>query len=92
MIWQKPKMVHGKMTKYGWVPYYPENITLGERVDIGFFSFIQAGANVWIGDDVQIGGGSFIYSIDSIGGNKGAVIIQKGAKILFGSLKGIGFQ
>lgn len=81
MTWEKPKMVHGEMTKYGWVPYYPKNITLGERVDIGFFSFLQAQENIWIGDDVQIGGGCFLYSVDTEGGNRGAIIIQKGAKI-----------
>ena len=81
MTWEKPKIIHNKLTKWNWMVSYPENLTLGERVDIGAFVLVEAKNNVWIGDNVKIGGGTKIYSRNTIGKNEGAVIIQKDACI-----------
>ena len=79
--WVKPRIKHGKPTKWGWVVYYPKNLVLGEYVDIGCFTFIHAGAGVIIEDGVQIGGGCHIYSVSSIDGRNGMVILKKECKI-----------
>ena len=79
--WKPPKIKHGKPTKWGWVVYYPKNLTLGRNVDIGCFTFIHAGFGVVIEDGVQIGGGCHIYSASTIDEKAGAVWLKKGCKI-----------
>lgn len=80
-VWSKPEVEHGKPTKWGWVVYYPENLSLGEQVDIGYFTFIHAGEGVVIEDHVQIGGGCHIYSVSTIDDKKGKVILRRGCRI-----------
>lgn len=79
--WKPPKIEHLKPTKWGWMVSYPERLLLGKNTDIGAFTYIQAQEKVFIGENVQIGGGCKIYSVDTIGGNKGTVYIDEGAKI-----------
>lgn len=79
--WKPPEMVHGKFTRWNWVAYYPENITIGKNVDIGAFTFLQGAGGIEIGDDVQIGGGCFIYSHDTQRNIIGKIIIKKGVHI-----------
>lgn len=83
--WKKPKIEHGKLNKYNWVVYRPEGLKLGKFTDIGAFTAIFAHNGVEIGDEAQIGGGCFIYSLSTISadGRKiaGKVIIGKGAQI-----------
>ena len=79
--WRKPKIKHGKPNQYGWTVYHPENLTLGKYTDIGYGSFLQAEAGIIIEDFVQIGGGTFIYSVSTQDNKRGSVWIKKGAKI-----------
>ena len=79
--WEKPTMKHGEPTKWGWIVLYPENLTLGENVDIGAFSLLQAKEGIIIEDDVQLGGGVKVYSVDSETGRRGRVVIEKGVCI-----------
>lgn len=79
--WKKPRMRHGKFTKWKWIPYHPDKIIIGRNVDIGALCFLQGKAGIIIEDDVQIGGGSCIYSYDSIREIKGLIIIKKGVCI-----------
>ncbi len=79
--WEYPKMIHGQLTKWNWLPYYPDNIVLGENVDIGAFTCLFAHYGIFIHKDVMIGSHVSIYSLNTENGTKGRVIIGEGAKI-----------
>lgn len=81
MEWQRPEIKHGILTKWNWVVLYPENLILGNHVDIGAYTLIQAQAGVEIQEDVQIGGGVKIYSVSTIDNKRGKVTIESGAKV-----------
>lgn len=69
------------MTKWNWMCQHQEQLILGRFTDIGAFTYINACAGVEIEEDVQIGSHCSIYSISTIDGTKGKVVIKKGAKI-----------
>jgi len=79
--WQAPKIKHGKLTKWNWMVYYPDNLKLGKKTDIGAFSYINAKYGVVIEDDVQIGSHCAIYSVSTIDDKKGKVVLKKNCKI-----------
>jgi len=79
--WRKPIIKHGKITKYNYVVQYPENLKLGNNIDIGEFSYVNCKYGVEIEDDVQIGSHCSIYSDSTIDGKKGLVILKKNCKI-----------
>lgn len=80
-IWKKPVIKDGKMTKWHWVVRRPENLVLGKNSDIGAFSYLQAEAGLEIGDDVQIGSHSSLYSVSTIDGKRGKIILKKNCRI-----------
>ena len=67
------------MTRWNWMCIHPENLKIGRNVDCGAFTLIQAEEIVTLEDDVQIGGGCKIYSVNTIDGTRGRVIIKSGA-------------
>lgn len=79
--WERPVIVHGEPTKWLWVVWYPEGLTLGARVDIGAYTYIQARQGVILGDDVQVGAHCAIYSESTIDGKFGPVVIERGARV-----------
>jgi len=79
--WEKPKIEHLKPTKWNWVVSYPENLKLGNNVDIGAFTYIQAQEGVIIEDNVKIGSHCSIYSVSTIDNKKGKVVLRKNCKI-----------
>lgn len=79
--WKQPKIIHGKLTKWNWLVHNPENLKLGKNTDIGCFTFIEAKAGVEIQDNVMVGGGCFIYSVSTIDGKRGKVVLKKGCKV-----------
>ena len=79
--WKKPVIKEMKPTKNGWMVSHVKNLKLGYKTDIGAFTFIAAHNGVVIEDYVQIGGGVKIYSIDTISGKGGKVILKKNCKI-----------
>lgn len=81
MSWKKPTIKHGVMTQWNWLVLYPENLDLGDRVDIGAFTLIACQSGVSIGDDVQIGSHCSIYSKSTIDNKSAPVVIGKGARI-----------
>ncbi len=81
MIWQPPKIEEGKLTQWNWMVQGVENFKLGKNTDIGAFVYIQARAGVTIEDDVQIGGGVKIYSINTIDKTHGLITISRNACI-----------
>jgi len=80
-MWEQPIIKHGIPTKYNWVVHHPDNFVLGKHTDIGAFTFVNAKQGVTIEDDVQIGSHCSIYSISTIDGKQGPVVIKKNAKI-----------
>ena len=79
--WRKPIIKHGKFTKYNYIVQYPENLTLGRDFDIGTFTYVNAKNGVHIGDDVQIGSHCSIYSVSTIDGKKGKVVLKNNCRI-----------
>ena len=79
--WQYPEIEDGIPTKYNWVVQNLEGFKLGYKTDIGAFTYINAQYGVIIEDDVQIGSHCSIYSINTIDGKHGQVVLKKNCKI-----------
>ena len=79
--WIKPEIEDGKLTKYNWLVQYSDNLKLGDRTDIGAFTYINAKYGVIIEDNVQIGSHCSIYSISTIDDKMGMVILKRNCKI-----------
>jgi perosamine synthetase len=79
--WRPPKIEHGQLTKWNWIVQHPENLILGEKTDIGTFSYINAKNDVVIEDNVQIGSHCAIYSTSTIDNKNGKVILKNGCSI-----------
>tara|TARA_B110000014_G_scaffold263978_1_gene262727 strand:+ start:3244 stop:3615 length:372 start_codon:yes stop_codon:yes gene_type:complete len=79
--WKQPTIEHQKISKYGYIVEYPENLTIGRNSDIGVFTYINAHFEIEIQEDVEIGPHCAILSHSSIDNRKGKIIIKKGAKI-----------
>lgn len=79
--WKYPEFDSRGMTKWNWMCQYRENLTLGDKTDIGAFTYINAKYGVEIQDNVQIGSHCSIYSWSTIDDKKGKVVIKKNAKI-----------
>lgn len=79
--WKYPEFDDTGLTKWNWMCQHHESLRLGEYVDIGAFTYINAKNGVEIQEDVQIGSHCSIYSISTIDDRAGKVIIKKNAKI-----------
>jgi len=79
--WEYPKIEEGKLTKYNWLVQNKKNLKLGQKTDIGAFVYINAKLGVEIGDYVQIGSHCSIYSVSTIDGKKGKVVLKKNCRI-----------
>lgn len=79
--WVKPIIVHNVPTRWNWIVLYPERLFLGEYVDIGAYTIIQAEAVVELQDFVQIGGHCCLYSVDTIDNARGEISVKKNTKI-----------
>lgn len=81
--WKPPVIRKDGSTKYGWQvhPRHVKKLVLGKRVDIGFGTYIQSQEGVTIGDNAQIGSHCSIYTVSTIDGKRGKVVIGRGAKI-----------
>ena len=74
--WVLPKIEEGKPTKYNWVVQNKDNLKLGYKTDIGAFTYINAKFGVIIEDNVQIGSHCSIYSVSTIDGREGQVVLR----------------
>jgi carbonic anhydrase/acetyltransferase-like protein (isoleucine patch superfamily) len=81
MDWKYPEIREGEPTKYGWMVQHVDNFHLGYMTDIGAFTYINAKHSVIIKDFVQIGSHCSIYTISSIDGKEGIVLLKKNCKI-----------
>ena len=79
--WVAPKIEEGKLTQWNWLVQHKDNLKLGERTDIGAFTYINAAEGVEIQDGVEIGSHCSIYSVSTIDNKKGKVILKKNCKI-----------
>lgn len=79
--WQYPEIEEGKPTKYNWVVQHKGGLQLGYKTDIGAFTYINAKNVVIIEDYVQIGSHCSIYSVSTIDGKEGKVVLKKNCKI-----------
>ena len=79
--WEKPEILHGKMTKYNYIVQYPENLKLGNNFDIGTFTYINSKFQVQIEDCVKIGTHCSIYSNSTIDEKSGPVILKQNCRI-----------
>lgn len=79
--WEKPIIKEGKLTRWNWMVQGLSGLKLGKEIDIGAFTYINAQAGVEIGDHVEIGGGCHIYSVSTIDGKKGRVVLEEDCRI-----------
>lgn len=79
--WTYPEVEEGKPTKYNWVVQHKDNFVLGDKTDIGAFTYINAKYKVTIEDFVQIGSHCSIYSVSTIDHRHGPVVLKKNCKI-----------
>ena len=79
--WKYPEFDEKGMTEWHWMCQYHENLKLGNKTDIGAFTYINAKFGVEIQEEVQIGSHCSIYSWSTIDDKKGKVTLKKRAKI-----------
>ena len=79
--WIKPEFNEFGMTQWYWRVVNHENFTLGDKVEIGSFSVIDAKYGVEIQDNVKIGWNCTIMSNSSIDGKKGKIVLEKNCNI-----------
>ena len=79
--WQYPEIEDGKLTKYNWLVQYSKNLSLGNKTDIGAFTYINALYGVIIEDYVQVGSHCSLYSVSTIDNKKGKIVLKKNCKV-----------
>ncbi len=79
--WKAPEVKEGKLTKFNWMVDHVKNLKLGDKTDIGAFTYINARYGVDIEDLVQIGSHCSIYSISTIDNKKGPIKLKKDCRI-----------
>lgn len=79
--WRYPKIGERKLTKWNWMVQHKDKLKLGRRTDIGSFTYINAKNGVIMEDHVQVGSHCSIYSISTIDGKKGKVVLKKNCRI-----------
>ncbi|MBU4461495.1 acyltransferase [Patescibacteria group bacterium] len=78
---EKPKFNDKGMTQWYWRVLYPEKFKLGENVQIGSFTAIDALEGVEIEDNVKIGFNCVIISYSSIDEKGGKILLKRNCKI-----------
>ena len=80
--WERPIIEDRKLhPKYYFLVHHKEKLELGEKTDIGAFTYINAKYGVSIEKNVQIGSHCSIYTVSTIDNKKGKVTIKENAKI-----------
>ena len=79
--WRYPVIREGKLTKYHWLVQHAKNLVLGKRTDIGAFTYINAKYGVIIEDEAQVGSHCSIYSVSTIDGKEGKVVLKRNCKV-----------
>jgi acetyltransferase-like isoleucine patch superfamily enzyme len=79
--WKLPTFDKNNTTKWNWMCQHHENLKLGNSVDIGAFTYINAKKGVVIDDFVQIGSHCSLYSISTIDDKEGKITLKKNCRI-----------
>ncbi len=79
--WRYPAIEEGSLTEYFWTVRHKQNFFLGDKTDIGAFTYINAKNGVTIEDRVQIGSHCAIYSVSTIDQKEGPVVLKSNCKI-----------
>ena len=79
--WQFPEIKDGVLTKYHWLVQNRDGFRLGYKTDIGAFSYINARYGVTLEDQVQVGSHCSIYSVSTIDGRKGPIVLKKNCRV-----------
>jgi acetyltransferase-like isoleucine patch superfamily enzyme len=79
--WTPPEIEEGKLTQWNWMVQNKNNLKLGQKTDIGAFTYINAQNGVVIEDNVEIGSHCSIYSVSTIDGKEGKIVLKKNCKI-----------
>ena len=79
--WRAPVFDNMGMTQWGWRVTHRDKFKLGNNVEIGSFTMIDARNGVTVEDDVKIGFGCIILSYSSIDNKSGKVKLKKKCKI-----------
>ena len=79
--WNQPTIEHNKLTEWNWMVQNPEALVIGNKADIGAFTYINAKFGVQIGCNVQIGSHCSIYTLSTIDNKNGPVKIGEGSCI-----------
>jgi len=80
--WERPTIEDRKLhPKYYFIVHHKNNLELGEKTDIGAFTYINAKYGVVIEKNVQIGSHCSIYTVSTIDGKEGKVVIKENARL-----------
>jgi len=79
--WRYPEFDERGFTKYHWFVQHREGFSLGHDTDIGAFTYINAKHGVTLEDNVQVGSHCSIYSVSTIDGKAGPVLLKKNCKV-----------
>ncbi len=79
--WRPPTFNKNNTTKWNWMCQHHKNLKLGNSVDIGAFTYINAKKGVVIDDYVQIGSHCSLYSLSTIDKKEGKIILKKNCRI-----------
>ena len=78
---QEPVFDKMGFTQWMWRVLHEENFKLGKNTEIGSFTVIDAKEGVTIEDEVKIGWSCSIFSVSSVDGRKGRILLKRGCKI-----------
>jgi acetyltransferase-like isoleucine patch superfamily enzyme len=79
--WEQPTFDKNDTTQWNWMCQHHKNLKLGNSVDIGAFTYINAKKGVTMGDYVQIGSHCSLYSISTIDNKEGNIILKKNCRV-----------
>ena len=80
--WKMPKIQDRVLhPTYYFLVHHKEKLLLGEKTDIGAFTYINAKHGVKIEKNVQIGSHCSIYTDSTIDDKKGKIVIKENASI-----------
>ena len=80
--WKMPEIQDRVLhPKYYFLVHHKEKLILGEKTDIGAFTYINAKNGVIIEKNVQIGSHCSIYTVSTIDNKEGNITIKENAKI-----------
>jgi acetyltransferase-like isoleucine patch superfamily enzyme len=79
--WASPVFNENGMTQWGWRVTHLDKFKVGQNVQIGSFTMIDAQEGVEIQDDVMVGPGCALLSYSSIDAEGGRIILCKACKV-----------